>query len=282
MARARTIQIFLPTGDPRGIRVGQLTTSILQVIEVPRALLEDFRAMPESKQVGLYFLIGDHDGLERSSLYIGQSGEVGARLAQHHKEKDFWSRVLIAHSLTNSLTQTHALFLEWLSIRESARAGRYQVENGNAGSKPHTPAPLEADCLELFDTARILVASLGQPIFESLAGPGGHAVDEDGFALEGTGYRATGEYTEEGFVVRKGSTARVEVAPSARGSIERRRKSLLDEGALALVEGVYVFQRDVLFGSPSGASDMVAGSATNGWVVWKSKDGRTLDELKRS
>lgn len=194
--------------------------------------------MPESKQLGLYFLIGDHDGLERSSLYIGQSGEVGARLARHHKEKDFWSRVLIAHSLTNSLTQTHALFLEWLSIRESARAGRYQVENGNAGSKPHTPAPLEADCLELFDTARILVASLGQPIFESLAGPGGHAVDEDGFALEGTGYRATGEYTEEGFVVRKGSTARVEVAPSARGSIERRRKSLLDEGALALVEGV--------------------------------------------
>lgn len=53
-SRPRTIQIFLPTGDPRGIQVAALTTSIVQVIEVPRPLLSDFLQMPESRQVGVY------------------------------------------------------------------------------------------------------------------------------------------------------------------------------------------------------------------------------------
>jgi hypothetical protein len=42
-----------------------------------------------------------------------------------------------------------------------------------------------------------------------------------------------------------------------------------------------IFQRDVLFKSPSGATDTIAGASTNGWMLWKTKDGKTLDELKR-
>ena len=33
----KTIQIFLPGGDPRGIRVAEITTRIVQAIEVPRS-----------------------------------------------------------------------------------------------------------------------------------------------------------------------------------------------------------------------------------------------------
>ena len=51
--RPRTIQIYLPKGDPRGIRVAELTTSIVRVTEVPRALLDQFQDMPEAKQVAL-------------------------------------------------------------------------------------------------------------------------------------------------------------------------------------------------------------------------------------
>ena len=55
----KTIQIFLPSGDPRGIRIAEITTRIVQVIEVPRSLLQEFIKMPESGQVALYVLIGD-------------------------------------------------------------------------------------------------------------------------------------------------------------------------------------------------------------------------------
>jgi hypothetical protein len=44
----------------------------------------------------------------------------------------------------------------------------------------------------------------------------------------------------------------------------------------------YVFQEDVLFKSPSGASDVVTGTSSNGWTVWKSKAGQTLHDLKRA
>jgi len=52
--RPKTIQIFLPGGDPQGIRVAEITTRIVQVIEVPRSLLGDFLKMDESTQVALY------------------------------------------------------------------------------------------------------------------------------------------------------------------------------------------------------------------------------------
>ncbi|MDI1258298.1 hypothetical protein [Aquabacterium sp.] len=41
--RAKTIQIFLPSGDPQGIRQAEITTRIVRLIEVPRALLKDER-----------------------------------------------------------------------------------------------------------------------------------------------------------------------------------------------------------------------------------------------
>ena len=57
--RPQTIQIFLPAGDPRGMRVAEITTRIVRVIEVPRSQLTDFLKMPESQQVGVYFLMGE-------------------------------------------------------------------------------------------------------------------------------------------------------------------------------------------------------------------------------
>lgn len=45
----KTIQIYLPWGDPPGIRVSELTTPIVQVIEVPRSLLCDFMKMREKR-----------------------------------------------------------------------------------------------------------------------------------------------------------------------------------------------------------------------------------------
>jgi hypothetical protein len=281
-SRPRTIQIFLPAGDPRGLRVAELTTSITRVIEVPRALLSEFLAMPEAKQVGLYFLIGDDEDQDYPPVYIGQTGDAGKRLVEHHQKKEFWNRALVAVSLTHNLTQTHALYLEWLSIQQANQAGRYKVENGNGGSRPHTPAPLEADCQDFFDTIRTLIATLGQPVFEPLAKAKEAAGTDELFYYRSPNYDAVGQYTEEGLVVLKGSKARKDVAPSmAKHKASTRREALIAEGALVLDGNYFVFQRDVLFKSPSGASDTVSGASTNGWSMWKTKDGKTLHELKR-
>jgi hypothetical protein len=36
---AKTIQIYLPTGEPRGIRIAEITTRIVQAILIPRSEL---------------------------------------------------------------------------------------------------------------------------------------------------------------------------------------------------------------------------------------------------
>ncbi|MCW2312198.1 GIY-YIG nuclease family protein [Rhodoferax antarcticus] len=280
--RPQTIQIFLPAGDPRGMRVAEITTRIVRVIEVPRSQLADFLKMPEAQQVGVYFLMGELSDAGLPRAYIGQSGNVGNRLVQHNQNKDFWNRALVVISLTNSMTQTHALFLEWFAIQQAAKAGRYSLENGNTGSQPYTPAPLLADCHEIHETSATLLATLGQPIFEPLRNATTVPSEKELFCCKGSGADGTGEYTTEGFVVLKGSRGRAENVASIQGtSNERLRELLVKEGVMTVQNGLYVFTRDHLFPSPSTAAMAVMGRSANGWVEWKAANGKTLDEVKR-
>ena len=274
----KTIQIFLPSGDPRGLRIAEITTRIVQVIEVPRSRLDEFSKMPESSQVGVYFLFGSGTDGDDPQVYIGQSGDVRTRLMSHDSKKPFWQRALVLVSRTNSLTQTHALFLEWHCLKLAAEANRYRVENGNAGSKPHTPAPLEADCVEIFETGSILLSSLGFPVFEAVVQ--GSAPTEEVFYCTGAGAKGRGILNDDGFVVLKGSTGRLENVPSLQGTWgERHRARLIESRAMTVDGDRVIFNKDHLFRSPSGAAIALMARTTNGWLAWKSKDGRTLNEV---
>ncbi|MCY3004000.1 MAG: GIY-YIG nuclease family protein [Planctomycetota bacterium] len=293
--RAKTIQIFLPGGDPRGIRIAEITTRIVQVIEVPRSLLDAFLAMPESRKVAVYFLFGAGEQDGEPMVYIGQTGDLQQRLPSHNKLKDFWERALILISRTDSLTQTHALYLEWLCLQKSDEAGRYSVENANSGSRPHTPAPLEADCEEIFETGHALLATLGFPLFDPVGRrtvapavvtgrvetpPPAWTSEE--YVCKSSDANGRGLYTPEGFVVLKDSYGRSEVVPSMKGMpLEQNRNELIAQGVLAVEGNRARFTKDYLFRSPSAAAGMLLGRSANGWVEWMTKSGRTLDQVVR-
>ena len=81
--QAQTIQIFLPQGEPRGIRIADITTRIVQVIVVPRSkLLTADR--PELSKVGLYFLFGGPTETGTPQVYIGETEDCLVRLKQHN------------------------------------------------------------------------------------------------------------------------------------------------------------------------------------------------------
>lgn len=279
----KTIQIFLPAGDARGIRIAEITTRIVQAIEVPRSLLSDFLKMPESSQVAVYMLFGQADGVSVQQVYIGQSGNLGKRLSQHNVEKDFWQRAVVLISRTNSLTQTHALFLEWYCIQQAKAAGRYQTDvNKNGGSRPYTPSPLEADCLEIFDTSKILLATLGFPVFDPLAKASTDMKPAEFFFCKRAGPNMVGEYTEEGFVVLKGSIGKAEVSKSfVNHAFAKLREELISSGKLVIDDDFLRFNEDVLFSSPSAAAAVACGAPANGWHEWKNENGKTLNEIKR-
>ena len=45
--------------------------------------------------------------------------------------------------------------------------------------------------------------------------------------------------------------------------------------------GKIILTTDKTFSSPSTAADFCIGSSNNGWLVWKDKNGKTLDEVIR-
>lgn len=214
------------------------------------------------------------------AVYIGQTGDAKDRLAKHNKNKSFWERALVVTSKTNSLTQTHVLFLEWYCLQACRVAGRYGDKNGNSASKPHAPAPLEAECLEIFETAKILLATLGYPLFDPVVAPEKVADDDEVFYCKGTNGR--GIYTPEGFVVLKGSIGRKEGYPSLEGTSGKALRERLLASGVTLAEGVtIVFQKDYLFPSPGIAALALKGRPCDGWKNWVNKAGKTLDEVKR-
>ena len=281
--RPQTIQIYLPGGDPRGIRVAELTTRIVQVLEVPRSLLSDFLKMSESKQVAVYFLVGQGTDAEDPKVYVGESSDMPMRFASHNSSKDFWERALVLVSRTHSLTQTHALFLEWMCLQEAKKAARYVTTNGNNASRPHTPAPLEADCYEIFDTGRTLLSTLGHPLFEPVVRPEPSGEAPELMFYKSSGCDGRGYYTEEGFVVLQGSIGRRESVPSIKGTADERfREQLIASGVFRVEGDKVIATKDHIFRSPSMAGVALVARTTNGWQEWKNASGKTLHELKRA
>jgi len=280
----KTIQIYLPGGSPTGIRVAEITTRIVQLIDVPRKLLPEFLAMPESKQVALYFLVANPDDGSEPQVYVGQTGDLKTRLGEHDSKKDFWERALVLVSRTHSLTQTHALFLEWRSIQTVRKAGRYADLNGNGGSRPYTPAPLEADCLEILETGEVLLATLGHPVFEPVVQAAKTAGSDEPFYCKTSNgdVNAKGIYTQEGFVVLASSRGRKDNVPSITGTSDAAfRQKLIDSGVMKVEGDHVIFVKNHLFRSPSMAAVALLGRTANGWIEWKNQHGSTLDAVKR-
>lgn len=281
----KTIQIFLPTGDPTGIRIAEQTTSIMRVIEVPRRDLPDFLTMDESKYVGLYFLVG---GENKTDVYVGQSSEVGRRLMQHHQsdEKD-WERALILISLTQNLTQTHVLYLEYLSIEKAKACHRVKLINGNNGQRPYVPIPLQADCEQIHNIGALLLATLGYPFFEPLLKKEGQSSQDSNsfFVCPRNGVDARAIYTNEGMVVLKDSNfpymSKDRVNPH-RFVFIKKCDDLIEQGILRRDGERCFFTQDYLFSSPSSAAGLLILNNVNGWKEFKTLSGTTLRDYQEN
>lgn len=273
----RTIQIFLPDGNPRGVRLAEITSRNVKVVQVPRAHLDAACARQELSNVGVYFLVGETEsGL--AQVYVGEAEDCAVRLRQHNKAKDWWTTALVCVSKTQEFTKAHAKHLEWFTHQEIAGAGRFGLENGSMPTKSHVSESVVADLMDHFDTLRILVSTLGYPFFDRI-----HAVPvTERLVCKGKKAQAHGEYIDDGFVVFAGGIANREIAASAKVNLQPVQTRLLEAGVLQAVDSDTLrFAKDHVFTSPSLAAALVLARSANGWIEWKYPDGRTLDEVKR-
>lgn len=278
--RPQTIQIFLPTGDPNGIRQAEITTRSVRVFDVPRSELKLFTETPESTQPGLYFLLSDENGDGEPEVYIGESDSLRDRL-KNHDSKRTWDRVVAAVSTSNSWTKVHVQYMERQAISLAKAAGARQLGNSAAGYSSHVPAPLVADCEEYLETIRVLVSTLG---FNFLEAPASQESTTDGqrVQISADGVSATGVYTSAGLTVFAGSTVARVSNIASHATVAARQGRLVEAGVLADQGSGLVFTQDHAFATPSGAASIVLGRNSNGWAECRTHDGRTLSDAVRT
>jgi hypothetical protein len=277
LLKGKTIQIYLPDGNPRGIRLAEITSRTVQVVEIPRATLAGGGKRPELAAVGVYFLVGPSEKTGAPAVYVGEAEDCFVRLKQHHQQKDFWTTALVAVSKTQYFTKTHVKYLEWYCHGVIQKAARYEVENSTTPTCPFIGESIQADLEDNFETMQGLVSTLGYPMFDELtAGTSGNAV-----LCKGKRAEARGEWTEEGLVVFEGSSASPTEVPSAEGTwVSTLRRELVEAGILVWQGDSLRFARSHVFSSPSAAAVTVLGGHANGWNEWKFSDGRSLNDLR--
>lgn len=104
---------------------------------------------------------------------------------------------------------------------------------------------------------------------------------KDEYEIKGKDAEGKGLFTDNGFIVKKGSLARREIVPSAQSTVPQVHQSLISEGVLEEHGDNLRFVKDHLFDSPSGAAAAVLGRSANGWKEWKRADGQSLSKVKR-
>ena len=276
MTIGRTISIYLPDANPQGVKICEFLDSIVKAISIPRVKLDDALKRPELEQPGIYFLLGEKDEVGKPRVYIGESEVLSTRLNEHNRNKDFWNQAICFVSEKNNLNKAHIKYLENHACGQAKLINKCTLENSNTPTKSSLTDQDRDFVLRFFVELKIIIATLGHPIFEQTK-----RTKKNIYFCKGENVSAEGEYTEEGFVINKESKSKIKETVSIPHHLKSFRANLVEKGILKEQNGVYVFQEEFTFSSPSTAASVVLARSVNGWTAWKDKDSKTLDEVIR-
>ena len=272
MIKAKTIQIYLPDGDPKSAKIVNITSQLGKIIYCSRKNLAYLKNRDERNFTGIYFLFGKNEE-DKECVYIGEADKFLDRLTVHlqDEEKEWFSSVMFFTTKDNSFDKTLVKYFESFCIEKATEAERYVLDNKKKSNRPNVSEGQEADIETYYEDLKLLIATIGFPVFDKIS------EGKKLYYFSRKGYKAKGEFTNEGFLVKKGSTISKEFRDSANDSIKKGRQKIIDKKIIMDFE----FKQDYMFSSPSMAATIIAGGAENGWVAWKNKEGKTLDEAER-
>lgn len=280
MARGKKIELFLIEGEANGRIMCELSNWTGKAYKIPRKFIKDSNDRDDLKQSGIYLLFGDNG--DSKMAYIGESENVYKRLCQHNEDpkKDFWNDAIVFISKDNKLNKAHIKYIEHRLYSIAKGVERYDILNTSIPTKSNICESDEAEMEEFIEKLKLLVDTLGYKIFEPIRREM-TAVEKNKnvFILNGRGVRADGEYTNEGFIIYKGSEIAKETVPSLSERYLQKRNKLIDSGSIIEQGDKLIVNKDIIFSSPSWAAVFVLGRHTNGLTKWKLADGTTLKSI---
>lgn len=277
----KTVKIFFP-GDRTGTKMIELSSWNGIGYRIPRNVLKETLSLPEHckhlSSPGVYLLVGEDEN-RQPMVYVGEAEKFSQRVMEHHQNKDFWSFAICFLGKDGNLTKAHVKYLEHILTKAIKEAARVKVMNGNTPPCPSLPLSDIAEMNEFLENIHTIFAATEVHYLDPIKAP----ENKDIYFCKGKGIQASGLFSSEGFFILEGSTICGTETPTIPAGVSATRKMLIQNLDMLklLPDGNFEVLTPLQFQSPSYASDVVLGNSSNGWVSWKDKEGRTLDEVKR-
>lgn len=302
--RPFSIRIFVPSGDPEGVRIISRDDWPGKAVVFTRDLLAEVKGRREYQQPGVYLLSGG------KKLYVGEGDPVGDRLGDHARRKPFWKKAVFFTAEGGRLNKAHVQHLESRLVALARDAALAELDNEN---QPQTPALSEEEYASAENFLReilLMLPLLGFWQFDDDRQEEAEAeIQEEAqqeisnkrtgkraglysslprgmlFHFQGSAkLRASLELVDAGVVVKVGSQAVLE--PKQHFEIHgatyaAKRRELIESGVLQQQGEMLVFSQDQFLSSASAAASIIAGQNHNA-DHWVSENGENLGDLLRS
>ena len=275
MAISKKLEIIYHNGQPDGIRSIRRHLSTMTTYVIPRPLLSEAKKLSGINRPGIYYLISENDDNKIAQIYIGQTRNGVVRLDDHNRSKDFWNKAImfLADSKTFSLDMISGL--EAYAIGKAHDSKRYKVENSVNPKYEIDEYDLPL-IEEVYEEIQFIMATQGYKMDNTKI----TLNEADTLHTTRNGVLAFGVYDGEHFEVLEGSEIDINRKCHS-ATMEKQRQTALSNGNIVCTGGKFKLNVSLSFTSPSSAGQFVLGGSINGWVEWKNKDGKTLDELYR-
>lgn len=272
-----SIRMFLPDGDPEGLRLIEKSNWTGLGVVFSRSGYKDALKREEFQRTGVYVLVGTSEESSLPTIYIGEGDPVRPRLDSHYAKKDFWNWGVFFVTSNQSLNKAHVKYLESRLIQLAKDAKQCNLDNSNDSSKPTLSEADVADMESFIQDMLKVFPLIGLSVFEK---PEQVRGNRELLYIKAKGIKARGYETSRGFVVLEGSEAVSEEVPSIHQYLTNLRSDLVKKGVLKDQDGHFIFSEDYLFSSPSTAAGVVQGRSANGRTNWKDANGKTLKAIQ--
>lgn len=276
MAISKKLETIYHNGRPDGIRSIRRNLSTMTTYVIPRSLLSEAKNISGIHRPGIYYLINENDENRIAQIYIGQTRNGIDRLDDHNRSKDFWNKAIMFLAESKTFTLDMISGLEKFAIIKAQESNRYKVEN-NVIPKYEIDEYDFDSVEEIYDEIQFIMATQGYKMNDAKS----EISDAEIFHTTRNGITAFGMYDGEKFEVLEGSQINMD-KPTNLPKYNRQREELLSKQSIVKTGDKYILKTTLEFNTPSGASEFALGGSTNGWVEWKNKDGKTLDEIYRT
>ena len=170
-AKAKTINLLLYDGTLSGvISIADSAWTPGEMYAAPRDSVEDLIKTEACDKYGVYLLLSEN------RVYVGQAQDLSRRIKQHLSGKDWWDRVILLTTESDSFTHSDIDYLEAYLIEQARSRGTLDVDNLKAGNKPKVTKFQKVALDQYLDEAMLLLELIGVTVFQKKSRKKGRAV----------------------------------------------------------------------------------------------------------